>query len=135
MGKIFVITEGEHDDYGMVSAWSSKEEADRECSLLNGGMLYDACRVEELSLDVSHNDKSYGMIRGFKAVYDFRAHGMDMVIDNVVFSEALLSPTGNLSRLVRKDSIAVCGVTKEECVQLLFDALVDKQQLDGDGNL
>lgn len=66
MGKIYVITEGEHDDYGMVSAWSSKEEADRECSLLNGGMLYDACRVEELSLGVSAVDEGYGVVRGFK---------------------------------------------------------------------
>ena len=135
MGKIFVITEGEYDDYGMVSAWSSKEEADRECSLLNGGMLYDACRVEELSLDVSHLDKDYGMIRGFKAVYDFTVHGMDMAVENVVFTEAILFPTGNLRSLFRKDSVAVCGSSKEECVRLLFDALSEKQHLDGEENL
>jgi hypothetical protein len=132
MGKIFVITEGENDEYGMVSAWSSKEEADRECSLLNAGMLYDACRVEELSLDVSSINEGYGMIRGFKAVYDFNAHGMDMVIENVVFTDALLSPSVGRSLLFGKSYIAVCGPTKEECVRLLFDGLTEKQALNED---
>lgn len=130
MGKIYVITEGEHDDYGMVSAWSSKEEADRECSLLNGGMLYDACRVEELSLGVSAADEGYGVVRGFKAVYDFIAHGMNITEDKIVFTEALLSPSVSRGPLFGKSYVAVCGPSREECLRILFNAVAEKNSSD-----
>lgn len=122
---IYIITTGEYSDYSIVSVWSSKEEAERNCKLLNAGKMYDDFRVEDYPLDVPHESREFPMIRGFKAFYDFELHGLNVNVSNVVIEEALYQSSQEARVHVASTFAFVLSDSKERSLRILFDTIAE----------
>lgn len=125
---IFVVLKGFDDSYAVVSAWSSREEAERNVELLNAGMRYSDYEIDEVPLN------SFGSIGdevsrrpGFRATYDFAEHGWDVKKENIVFKEALVGWVTEAT-YDTKTSFVVIHESEDVCVEMLRAAVAYVEQ-------
>lgn len=124
MTDIYIVTMGEYSDYSIISVWSSKEEAERNCKMLNAGKVSEDFRVEEYPLDEPRRNH-IPMIRGFKAFYDFSVHGLHVDTANVAFEDALYYSFQDSRVHIASTFVSVLSDSKERCLRILFDAMAE----------
>lgn len=126
MRNVYIITSGEYSEYSIDSVWSSKEEAERLCALLNVGRGYEDYRVEEHSLNVSYHASGY-LVSCYRAEYDYSVHGLNLDVSNIEFKDAAWA-RADLNRVLDdRSKVSVLGETKDKCLRMLADRLAEKK--------
>lgn len=116
---IFVILKCSDDSSDVVSAWSSKEEAEEKVQLLNAGMRYWDYEVFEVPLNGFGPDDDEALRRpGVRATYDFAKHGWDVKKDNIVFKEALVAWVTEATYETRTSFVAI-HESEDACVEMI----------------
>lgn len=126
MSNVYIITSGDYSEYSICSVWSSKEKAENLCLLLNAGKNYEEYQVEEYPLDVSPFENSY-FLMGYRAVYDYSAHGLQLDSSNIQFTDAAFGRS-DVGRVGDTGSeLFVRGESKDKCLRILADILAEKK--------
>lgn len=116
---IFVIFKGLDDSYPVVSAWSSREEAERNVELLNAGMRCSDYEIDEVPLNgFSSDGDEASRLPGFRATYDVAKHGWDVKKENIVFKEALVSWVSEATYETRTSFVAI-HESEDACVEMI----------------
>jgi hypothetical protein len=116
---VFAIVKGVDDSRGIVSVWTSKEEAERNVELLNAGMRYWDYEVEEVALNgFGAGEDEVERKPGVRATYDFAKHGWDVKKENVVFKEALVAWVTEATYDTRTSFVAI-HESEDACVEML----------------
>lgn len=127
MSNVYIITSGEYSEYSITSVWSSKEEAEKLCVLLNTGKNYEEYRVEEFPLDAPAPLDTNYFLMGYRAVYDYSVHGLQLDSSNIVFKDAAFYRGENNWVIDTGSEMRVLGESKEKCLRMFSDRLAEKK--------